>query len=196
MWPPCSWTARPGRIDADAVLSDSFGGARDAVAHLIAHGHRRIGFIGDHAAHPHRRRAAARLPRRDGGRRAAGGGRLGLARPHRPGAGARRRPRAMLDGPEPGHRDLRGQQPGHGHRRTGPRRARARPVALVGFDDFELADLLAPGVTVVAQDAAPLGRTAAERLFRRLDGAGDAPRRMVLPTRLITRGSGELPPAD
>ena len=36
-----------GRIDADVVLSDSFGGARDGVAHLIAHGHRRIGFIGD-----------------------------------------------------------------------------------------------------------------------------------------------------
>lgn len=36
-----------GRIDADMVLSDSFGGAREGVAHLIAHGHRRIGFIGD-----------------------------------------------------------------------------------------------------------------------------------------------------
>src|ERR1041385_156135 len=36
-----------GQIDADVVLSDSFGGARDGVAHLIAHGHRRIGFIGD-----------------------------------------------------------------------------------------------------------------------------------------------------
>lgn len=36
-----------GRIDADMVLSDSFGGSREGVAHLIAHGHRRIGFIGD-----------------------------------------------------------------------------------------------------------------------------------------------------
>ncbi|CAM5675947.1 LacI family transcriptional regulator OS=Streptomyces microflavus OX=1919 GN=Smic_02970 PE=4 SV=1 [Streptomyces microflavus] len=36
-----------GRVDADMVLSDSFGGSREGVAHLIAHGHRRIGFIGD-----------------------------------------------------------------------------------------------------------------------------------------------------
>ncbi|MGO4752178.1 substrate-binding domain-containing protein, partial [Streptomyces sp. 2MCAF27] len=72
---------------------------------------------------------------------------------------------------------------------------RPRPVALVGFDDFELADLLSPGITVIAQDSAQLGRTAADLLFRRLDGAGGEPRRVVLPTRLITRGSGELPPA-
>jgi LacI family transcriptional regulator len=72
----------------------------------------------------------------------------------------------------------------------------SRRVALVGFDDFELADLLRPGVTVVAQDAAQLGRTAAERLFRQLDGTLVTPERIELPTRLITRGSGELPPAD
>ena len=47
---------------------------------------------------------------------------------------------------------------------------RPRPVALVGFDDFELADLLQPAITVVAQDAARLGRTAAGMLFRRLEG--------------------------
>ncbi|MGW7666734.1 substrate-binding domain-containing protein, partial [Streptomyces sp. NPDC054775] len=71
-----------------------------------------------------------------------------------------------------------------------------RPVALVGFDDFELADLLDPGVTVIAQDAAALGRTAAERLFRQLDGSLITPERIELPTRLIARGSGELAPAD
>lgn len=72
--------------------------------------------------------------------------------------------------------------------------AHHRPVAFVGFDDIELADLLNPGVTVIAQDAATLGRTAAERLFSRLDGAADAPSRVVVPTRLIARGSGEIPP--
>ncbi len=69
-----------------------------------------------------------------------------------------------------------------------------RPVALVGFDDFELADLLRPGVTVVAQDPAALGRVATDRLFQRLAGSVLPPARIELPTRLIPRGSGELPP--
>jgi LacI family transcriptional regulator len=68
-----------------------------------------------------------------------------------------------------------------------------RRVALVGFDDIELADLL--GITVIAQDAAALGRTAAERLFRRLDGANDDPAQVALKTVLIPRGSGEIPPS-
>ncbi len=68
-----------------------------------------------------------------------------------------------------------------------------RRIALVGFDDIELADLL--GITVVSQDAAAVGRIAAEHLFRRLDGAGHPPARVVLPARLVARGSGELPPA-
>ncbi|PHQ52000.1 hypothetical protein BLA24_10215, partial [Streptomyces cinnamoneus] len=56
------------------------------------------------------------------------------------------------------------------------------------------ADLLSPAVTVVAQDPARLGRTAARLLFRRLEGVEGAPRRVELPTRLVPRGSGELPP--
>ena len=67
-------------------------------------------------------------------------------------------------------------------------------VALVGFDDFPLADLLDPRVSVVAQDPTAIGRTAAELLFARLDGDRRPPRQVVVPTRLIARGSGELRP--
>src|SRR5205814_278047 len=34
-------------LDADSVVSDNVGGAKDAVRHLLSHGHRRIGFLGD-----------------------------------------------------------------------------------------------------------------------------------------------------
>ncbi|GHH72273.1 LacI family transcriptional regulator [Streptomyces sulfonofaciens] len=185
-----------GRIDADAVLSDSFGGARDGVAHLVAQGHRRIGFIGDqpriHTAAERLRgyRAAmedAGIPIEDAWMS------LGLTDPER----VRRAAEEMLSGPDAVTAVFAGN-----NRVTvtvvrvlSGLAERGRSVALVGFDDFELADLLQPGVTVVAQDAAQLGRTAAERLFSRLDGLSLDPERIELPTRLITRGSGEIPPA-
>ena len=66
-------------------------------------------------------------------------------------------------------------------------------TALVGFDDFPLADLLTPGVSVIAQDPAQLGREAASLLFARLDGYEGAARHTIVPTRYIARGSGEIP---
>jgi LacI family transcriptional regulator len=183
-----------GMIEADTVLSDNFGGARDGVAHLIAHGHRRIGFIGDmpriHTAAERLRGYRAALE--DAGIRAeASWTSLGATNPQR----VRRAAEEMLSGPAP----VTAVFAGNNRVTVTVIRVLAehtRPVALVGFDDIELADLLRPGVTVVAQDAATLGRTAAERLFRQLDGSLTAPDRIELPTRLITRGSGELPPAD
>ncbi|MCD9141307.1 LacI family DNA-binding transcriptional regulator [Streptomyces albireticuli] len=183
-----------GLLDADVVLSDSFGGAREGVAHLVAHGHRRIGFLGDQ---PHIHTATERLR----GYRAAMADAglpvddawvsLGTTAPER----VRREAERMLGGPRP----VTALFAGNNRVTVTVVRVLAtarRPVALVGFDDFELADLLSPGVTVVAQDAARLGRTAAERLFRRLDGVLEPPRRVELPTRLVVRGSGELPPAE
>jgi LacI family transcriptional regulator len=67
-------------------------------------------------------------------------------------------------------------------------------LALVGFDDFPLAELLDPPVTVVAHDPVELGRTAAELLFRRLDGYASPSQHIVCPFALIPRGSGEIPP--
>ncbi|CAM5295996.1 LacI family transcriptional regulator [Streptomyces canarius] len=182
-----------GRIDADVVLSDNYGGARGGVAHLIAHGHRRIGFIGDM---PRIHTAAERLRGYRAAMEDAGIAveerwmSLGATNPER----VRRATEEMLSGADPVTAIFAGN-----NRVTVTvirvLAEQSRPVALVGFDDIELADLLQPGVTVVAQDAAALGRTAAERLFRQLDGTLLAPERIELPTRLVTRGSGELPPA-
>ncbi|MEW1679134.1 LacI family DNA-binding transcriptional regulator [Streptomyces noursei] len=182
-----------GRIDADVVLSDNFGGARAAVAHLIAHGHRRIGFIGDqpriHTAKERLRgyrsaMAGAGLPVDDSWVS------LGSTAPDRVGAATT----AMLAAPEPVTALFAGN---NRVTVTAVRvlRGHSRPVALVGFDDFELADLVRPAITVVAQDSAQLGRTAAGLLFRRLDGVDEPPQRWEIPTRLIPRGSGEIRPA-
>ncbi|WP_329014824.1 LacI family DNA-binding transcriptional regulator [Streptomyces sp. NBC_00690] len=181
-----------GQIDADVVLSDSYGGARTGVAHLIAHGHRRIGFVGDqpriHTATERLRgyRAAmedAELPVHDSWMT------LGSTAPDV----VRDAVTGMVTGPEP----VTALFAGNNRVTVTAVRTLAdhqRQIALVGFDDIELADLL--GITVIAQDAAALGRTAAERLFRRLDGADDTPTQVTLRTALIPRGSGELPPAS
>ncbi len=70
------------------------------------------------------------------------------------------------------------------------------PIALVGFDDFDTADLLSPGITTIRQPVEKLGRTAAEILFTRLKAAASAEskslqscKQTVLPVELIVRGS-------
>jgi LacI family transcriptional regulator len=65
-------------------------------------------------------------------------------------------------------------------------------IAVVGFDDFELADLLPIPVSVISYDPAELGRAAAELLFSRMAGDSRPPQRIVIPTHLIQRGSGEF----
>ncbi|MFH8884830.1 LacI family DNA-binding transcriptional regulator [Streptomyces californicus] len=180
-----------GHVDVDMVLSDSFGGSREGVAHLIAHGHRRIGFIGDqpriHTATERLRGYHAAMT--DAGITVEDGWvSLGSTEPER----VRTAAEEMLSGPEP----VTALFAGNNRVTVTAVRVlaeRERPVALVGFDDIELADLL--GITVISQDAAAVGRTAAEHLFRRLDGADHATARVELPTTLIPRGSGELPPA-
>ncbi|WP_327070332.1 LacI family transcriptional regulator [Kitasatospora sp. NBC_01250] len=176
---------------ADTVLSANARGAREGIEHLLRQGHRRIGFLGDapeiHTATERLRGyraalAAARLPARESW--------------------------VSMSAPEPARirlalqRMLAGRWPvsallcGNNRITVAVLRELAglphRP-ALVGFDDFELADLLTVPVTVVAQDPARLGRTAAELLFARLAGEHGPAQRIELPTRLIPRGSGELP---
>jgi LacI family transcriptional regulator len=70
---------------------------------------------------------------------------------------------------------------------------RQHDIALVGFDDIPLGDILRPGVTVMAQDPAAIGRQAAELLLDRINGDTSPPQLYTIPSRLVVRGSGELP---
>jgi LacI family transcriptional regulator len=62
-------------------------------------------------------------------------------------------------------------------------------IPMFSFDDFELADMLTPGLSVVQQPAEMMGREAAKLLFERLRGRGGHSRAVVLPTSLIVRQS-------
>lgn len=86
---------------------------------------------------------------------------------------------------------LAGAYAGLGLRQLG---SAADRLAMVGFDDFALADLLRPGLTVVAQDSAAIGRTAVDLLLARMVDPALPPRAVTLPVELVVRGSGELPP--
>ena len=177
----------PELARADVVLPDERGGACTAVAHLAAHGHRRIGFVGGPAAGQH-------APLRDGYLAA-------LAE-----AGLAADPAwQALDAAALAGADLpvtavfcasqaltRAAVHALAARGGGP--AAAGRVAVVGFGDFELADALAPPVTVVSYDPALIGYTAGELLITRLAGQHAPPRRVEVPVRLIARGSAEVPP--
>lgn len=182
----------PEAIEADCVLIDNAGAAGQATEHLLAAGHRRIAFLGSRERiYTARRRLAGYRGAlaRQGVEYDAEIVRMGLfeSESSRAAAGD------LLESAEPPTALLSGQNlitvgAVHALRALGWQHR----VALVGIDDIVLADAVDPGITVVAQDPVALGRAAAELLFARLDGEVGPPRRVLMPTRLIVRGSGEI----
>jgi LacI family transcriptional regulator len=186
---PLVFIDRPPRyLDADAVLSDNYGGARMAAEHLRRFGHTRIAFLGDrHTLHTavERRRGyescvADPLVRTD----------LDTA------SSAEAATHELLDEHAPTAL-LTGQNLiTIGAARALRQRGEQHRIALVGFDDVPLADLLDPGITVVAQQPVELGRQAASRLFARIDGDAGPSQSVTIATQLVERGSGEIRPAS
>lgn len=161
---------RPSPVAPDLVLPDERAGARLAIAHLARLGHRRIGFLGEPAG------------TRSGGLRSGYADAMAAAGlPADPawltldaaalaGAGvtavfcaSQERTRSAL-------------------RALGP-----RGVTVVGFGDFEFADLVSPPVTVVSYDPVLIGSTAGKLLLRRLAGEQGPPHRVRVPVKLVAR---------
>lgn len=184
----------PAFFDADSVVTDNAAGVRRGVRHLVAHGHRRIGYLGDMhtiatAAERHRGYLEALADEEiEPDERLV---RLDLKGIERAEAAAIE----LLGQPNPPTALFAGQNLiTIGAFRALRQLGLHRRVALIGFDDILLADLLEPGITVVAQDPAAIGRTAAQLLFRRLDGDRSPSEHPIVPSRMITRGSGEIAP--
>ncbi|KRF24398.1 LacI family DNA-binding transcriptional regulator [Phycicoccus sp. Soil803] len=62
-------------------------------------------------------------------------------------------------------------------------------VSLLGFDDAEWADVVSPGLTVVAQPTYEIGVAACRLLLSRIAGGGGAVANRRFPIKLIERGS-------
>ncbi|MEU9184707.1 LacI family DNA-binding transcriptional regulator [Streptomyces sp. NPDC048484] len=190
---PVIFLDRPGvGLATDSIVSSNRAGAHDGVVHLLAHGHRRIGFVGDlppklytrrerqagyrsalqEAGIPYDRSLVTNAHDQQGAE-AATAQLLGLADP----------PTALFAGNNIMALGTVAELA----------RSKRKDVAVVAFDDVSLAEALEPALTVVAQDAEELGRAAATTALTRLDGDRTRPRTITVPTRLIARGSGEQP---
>lgn len=186
----------PNGLDVDHVVVDNRGGTREAVEHLLERGHRRIAYIGDLST-------------------------ISTARERLAGYRETLAAHGIEVDPLLVHGDIRSAEQARGlvHRLLTAHdpptalftarnvltigavqalrdRGSSRRVALVGFDDFPMSDLLDPAVTVVRQNVERIGRTAAELLFARMDGSDAPVRQIVLPAQLMPRGSSAFgPPA-
>ncbi|HET9080597.1 MAG TPA: LacI family DNA-binding transcriptional regulator [Trebonia sp.] len=182
----------PRFLDADSVVSGNRLGAVAAVDHLLSFGHQRIAYLGDSPA------VATAAQRFDGYRHALD--RAGLPvdplivrHDLRSIEAATRAAIEVLSRPGAATALFASQNlVTIGAVKALRQLGLQDRIALVGFDDFLLADVLLPGTTVITQDAAQLGRLAAELLFERLDGDNSPSRTHVVPTGIIVRGSGEI----
>jgi LacI family transcriptional regulator len=185
-------------VGADAVISDKFTGAAQAARHLLDHGHRRIAYCGtgDRAeiqtARERRRGFMEEL-----GRAGVAAADVRVLQDLNDAETARKAVATLLrSGSRPTAIFAGDSLATIGAIRALRESGLHNSVALVGFDDFALADLVEPGVTLIAQDPRKIGQIAAERLFARIDGSREEPKIYAVPTTLIARGSGELRARD
>ncbi|WP_205829526.1 LacI family DNA-binding transcriptional regulator [Microbacterium sp. MEC084] len=185
---PVVFLDRPGsRIPADAVLIDNRGGARAAVAELLAAGHERIAILLDA---PEIYTMRERL---EGAREAfAAAGRphdraLVIEGVHTP-QDARAAMARLLDSPQPPTAVFCGNN----RATVGALEeimTRDADVAVSGFDDFELSWMLPRRIRIASYDVAELGIRAATTLLDRIaTGATAEPTTQLVPTTLVDRG--------
>jgi LacI family transcriptional regulator, galactose operon repressor len=177
-------------FDVPSVTTDSRIGLDEAVAHLVAAGHTRIGYIGGpQSISTGRERYDAfidALPRHGltidpelitfGDFRLASGTEAAeqlLA--------ASERPTALVAAD-----NLMAEGALTTIRRQGLRIG--TDVEVIAFDDIEWFAHMDPPISVIAQDAGAVGRRAVELLLRVI--AGEEPESVVLPTRFIDRSGG------
>jgi LacI family transcriptional regulator len=194
-WPVVCVDRLPVGVEIDAVLSDNREASERAVRHLISFGHRRIGMLCDETTlmTARERLAGYREAMNQAGLDVDPSWiRVDVDSLDRSDAAVR----DMMRTPDAPTAIFAAQNyVTMGACRALHHAGREHEIALVGFDDFPMADVLDPGVSVVVQDARRMGNIAAEALFDRMDGMTSEPMTHIVGSTLTPRGSGEIPPA-
>ncbi|HMG45429.1 MAG TPA: LacI family DNA-binding transcriptional regulator [Acidimicrobiales bacterium] len=186
---PCVVAGRPADAAVGYVDADNEGGARAAVAHLLERGRRVIATVAGPAE------MAVGVDRYEGWRAALADAGLKparslVARADFTRAGGRAAAEKLLDRTA----DLDAVFAASDLMALGvldtlraAKRKVPRDVAVVGFDDSELAESADPPLTSVRQPIEQMGHELAARLLAQLEGA--EPAGVVLPTELVIRQS-------
>lgn len=187
-------------LQTDAVLVENREGAERGVRHLIEHGHTKIACVGfDSGSYTVRERIEGyNLAMRGAGLEPlvhtdVNGMDAMQALVHR-WSTAKDRPTAAFSVKRISSAYL--IQALHLHKMRIP-----EDIAVVGFDDFELAEVLATPLTVVRQSPTEIARAAAELLFKKItniqEGVAESQTaKMFFPTELIIRQSCGCPGKD
>ena len=178
-------------IDVDTISIDHFAGARAAAQHLLAHGHTKIGYVGhtDQVFTGTQRRRGFESALEDAGVRLP---EKYLVTNVTDSLSAELATIDLLQTPDPPTAIFADNNRAAAGVLRALNKRDASHLAVIGFDDFEFAEML--GITVISHDGRSLGRSAAARLLDRLDGKTDGIAHLTLATTLIARGSGERPP--
>jgi LacI family transcriptional regulator len=182
---------RPSEGSVSYVVSDNHGGAAELTRHLLSQGHQRIGFV---AGPAFARNAVERL---DGFLEVMAT--TADAEPYvaqgdfTTEGGARAIQNWMQADPSPTAVIATNDSVALGalEALTDLRLRVPADVALAGFDGVRLAASRIIDLTTVDQHIEQMGRLAVRTLLRQLADPVSAPRREVLPTRLLLRGSTE-----
>jgi LacI family transcriptional regulator len=180
--------------DLDTVVADNIGGAAAATQHLAAHGHDRIALLTDRAS------VWTSAQRHQGYLQGLAVSKIPLdptlvVRDLQSSEQATAEVHRLLSSSKPPTAIFAARNSlSVGAIRALRQLDLADRIALVGFDDFPMADLVSPPLTVIQQDVTALGEKAADLLLARMGGKGVAPQEVVLGTTLLARGSGEIAP--
>jgi len=194
---PVVLLARPAVAGCDAVSAENFQSARALTEHLLAHGRRRLSFVGDPDGSPD---AYERYRGFMAALSTAGTSAVGPIVK----VGFRERSGADVAAQVVGHltppdalfcaNDELAVSTMKALQHSGVRIP--DDIAIVGWDDVMTARYVSPGLTTVRQPLYELGRAAATRLHERIAGAPTAPEPLILPTELVLRTSCGCPERD